>query len=127
MRITVDQAREYFMDPSQHLFGITPDNLPDDPVQYWAHEDLCGVFHPAPWPDVWMGHYAMKPSGRGRSDETARYILTQFWQSERPSRIVGWTDASNKRALAFAKRIGFTVDGTMPTEKGDVVMTGWRL
>lgn len=114
MRITVDEARAYFAHPSQQLFGITPDALPAEGVEYWADGPLCGVFHCAPWPGCWMAHYAAKPEGWGRLDRHAKAILVAFWDDKQPAAIIGWTEKTNRAALAFARRIGFREDGDLP-------------
>jgi hypothetical protein len=106
--------------------GITPKTLPDDGFEYWACGPVCGVFHPAWWPGVWMAHYGMKPEGLGKYVDPSREILMEFWKHKDPERIIGWTDASNRAALAFAKRVGFIKDGEMKINSGTVVMTGWR-
>ena len=126
-RRSIEDAREFFADPSQQIFGATPDTLPeDDCVQYWIDGPLCAVFHPAPWPDVWMAHYALKPEGKGRGVEPAKRLLRAFCEAEKPVRIVGWTQASNRLAVAFARRCGFVVDGVLPLESGDVLMQGYE-
>lgn len=123
MRITRDEARAFFAHPSQQLGGLSPDNLPD--VEYWADGGICGAFHLALWPGVWMAHYGVKPDHWGRLDAPAKRVLTEFWQARQPQRIIGWTLASNRHALAFAKRIGFTIDGTMPLQGDALIMQGW--
>jgi RimJ/RimL family protein N-acetyltransferase len=121
VRITADEAREYFAHPSQKT-GIDPDNLPGDPVQYWAEGGVCGLFHPSFWPDVWMGHYAVKPEVWGKTIEPARAILLEFWEAASPQLIIGWTDQNNRQALKFARRLGFKEIGTM---RNGVVTQEW--
>ena len=123
MKITVDEARAYFAHPSQQIEGLTADNLPAD-VEYWAHGPICGAFHLF-WPGVWMAHYGAKPEAWGNLILPARRVLREFWAAKQPERIVGWTKASNRHAVAFAKRIGFEIDGTMPLPGGTIVMQGW--
>ncbi|WP_386681820.1 hypothetical protein [Loktanella sp. R86503] len=125
-RITVDQARPFWADPSQHVMGSAPDTLPDEGFEYWADGPVCVVFHLALWPGVWMAHYGMKREGLGHYVEPAKRILHAFWAEKSPARIIGWTDASNRAAVAFAGRCGFTKDGEIPTDNGSVLMTGWR-
>ncbi len=84
------------------------------------------MFHVAPWPGVWMAHYAAKPEGWGFLVPHARRILDAFWREKEPARIVGWTEAKNRAAVAFARRIGFTEDGRMALPDGVVIMSGWR-
>ena len=127
MIITVDEARAYFAHPSQQLGGLSPDNLPTDGVEYWADEGICGAFHLAMWPGVYMAHYGVNPQAWGRLEAPAKRILTAFWQARQPQRIIGWTLASNRHAMSFAKRIGFTVDGQMPLSTDTLIMQGWTL
>ena len=124
-RISVGEARAYFAHPSQQLYGITPDTLPGEPVQYWADGPLCGIFHPSFWPGVWMCHHAAKPEGWGHLNGPARRILDAFARDARPLRIIGWTDAANRHAIAFTRRMGFAEDGRMPVGSTEIVMTGW--
>lgn len=124
MRITTDQAREYFADPSQHIMGITPESLPEaDDFMWFARGDICVVFHLAPHPNIYMAHFAVKPEGRGKSDGDAKDILSHFWQTMSPDAIIGWTPAECRHAIAFAKRIGFRTDGFLA---GKIVMQSWR-
>ena len=125
LKISVNEARAYWSDRSQQIGGITPETLPDVGFEYWADGPICGVFHPAAWPGVWMAHYGAKPEGRGRFVDHARRILCAFWEAHDPARVIGWTHSNNRAALAFAKRIGFQVDGRFPVQDGEIIMTGW--
>lgn len=124
--VTVDQAREFFMDKSQQLMGITPDALPDEGMVYYADDRMCLAFHRAPYPDVWMVHVAAKPVFWGRLDGSGRYLLNLFWNAFDPQRIVAWTPVRFRHAIALAKRCGFVDDGRMSLPDGDVAMMGWR-
>lgn len=126
MRITVDEAREYFAHPSQQLFGITPDCLPDDGFEYWAEGPICGVFHSAPWPGVWMLHFAAKPEGRGHLVQPAKRVLAAFATDKKPARIIGWTPRKFSHAVALARRVGFVQDGVLPMPDGEIIMQGWK-
>lgn len=126
MRITVDEAREYFAHPSQQVYGITPDTLPDEPFEYWASGPLCGCAHPAPYRDVWMVHFAAKPEGMGQLIPHARALMHEFWDAKKPARLIGWTPVRFRAALAFVRRVGFVEDGILPLPDGEVVMSGWR-
>lgn len=125
MRITVEQARGFFVDPSQQIMGITPEKLPEAGFEYWAQGAVCWAFHLAPWPGVWMAHFAMKPEGWGRSVEDARAVLCEFWAEKKPGRLIGWTPASNRAALAFTRRLGAVRDGVLPMPDGEIIMQGW--
>lgn len=123
----MNEARAFFAHESQQKFSaVTPDTLPDEGFEYWASGPVCGVFHRMPWPDVWAGHYGVVPSGWGRATAPARAILEAFWDARGCARIVGWTPESNRAALAFARRLGFVIDGAMPTTEGTVIMQGWQ-
>lgn len=126
MRITVDEAREYFAHPSQQVYGITPDTLPDEPFEYWADGPVCGVAHLAPFPNVWMVHIACKPEGWGKATGHTRKLLHEFWNDRKPARIIGWTPAKFRHAVAMNRRLGFVEDGRLPLPDGDVIMFGWR-
>lgn len=127
MRITREEARAFFAHPSQLRGAMldSPDDLPES-VEYWADGPICGVFHLAFWPGVWMVHYGVKPEGWGKLIAPSRRILIAFWEHHRPQRIIGWTDARNKAALALTRRVGFQEDGRMQLDGHEVVMTGYR-
>lgn len=124
-KITVNQAREYFTDPSQQLHGITDKNLPDEGFEYWADGPVCGVFHRVAWPGVFMCHYGVKPEGWGKLVKPAKRILEAFWGEHNPKRLIGWTPDTNTAALGFAKRLGFTIDGEMDLGEVKIIMQGW--
>lgn len=124
MRVTADEAREYFVHPSQRLFDLDPQDLPEG-LEYWADGPICGVFHMAFWPGVWMGHFGVKPDGWGHIDLCAQRVLAEFSESVQPARIVGWVEKRNAAAVAFVRRIGFDVDGEMDLPSGAVIMFGW--
>ncbi len=125
--ITSEQARPYFEHPSQQLFGITPDSLPDEPFQYWADGPVCGIFHPGPYEGVWMGHFAVIPEGRGRLTEPAKRILRDFSVATGYPTIMGWTPSRLRPALAFVKRLGFNVTGEFMANGELITITTWRL
>ena len=122
----MDEARAYFAHPSQQLFGITPDNLPGEPFEYWAQGGICGVMHQMPAPGVWMVHIAAMPGHWGHLVADARAALREFWEEKHPARIVGWTPARLRAAVAFSRRVGFEEDGRLPLPDGEIIMSGWR-
>jgi hypothetical protein len=126
-QITVGQAWEYFAHPTQIKASmIEPDQLPEVGFDYWASGDLCGAFHKAHWPDVWMGHFATKPTGWGNNIKHGKAILNAFWADQQPTLIIGWTPARNRAALAFTRRLGFELMGEMPLPDGKIIMQGWK-
>jgi RimJ/RimL family protein N-acetyltransferase len=128
-RTNADEARPYFDHPSQRKGGmVDPANLHDDGIEYLIHMGgVCGAFHAAQWPGVWMAHYGMQPRAWGFAVGPALDILRTFWMAKQPERIIGWTKESNRAALAFAKRLGFEIDGRMDLPSGPVILQGWRL
>lgn len=120
MRITVDEARAYFAHPSQQV-GVTPDDLPEDGVEYWADGPVCLIFHGTAAVDVWMVHLAVKPEGYGQLIEPTRRILAAFWAEKKPKHIVAWIEDHRAAAIAFARKVGLTEDGRFP----GTVMLGW--
>lgn len=126
--ITAAEARAFFAAPSQMRHGeIDPADLHDDGLEYWAEDGVCGVFHAALWPGVWMAHYGVMPESWGRTIAPARRILAAFWEAKQPQRIIGWTKESNRAALSFARRLGFEIDGRLDLPSGPVIMQGWRI
>lgn len=125
-QIGVDEAREFFAHPSQLRGAMldSADDLPADGVEYWADGPICGAFHRAPWPGVWWGHYGVKPEGWGAITAPAQRILRAFCAAEAVSCIVGWTDSQNRAAIAFARRLGFVITGTV--DAGRVTQSEWR-
>lgn len=126
MRISVDAAREYFAHPSQQVFGITPDTLPDDPFEYWADGPVCSIVHMAPHPGVWMCHLTVKPEGWGKAIPHAKALLREFWEERQPKRLIGWTPSHLRAAVAFTRRVGFVEDGRMNLGDYEIIMSGYR-
>lgn len=127
MRVTVDEAREYFQHASQQKAAlITPDALPEQNVLYYAKDGVCVCFHDAHWRGVIMAHYGVKPEVWGRTVEPAKAILRAFWDEYKPDAIIGWTDAANKLAISFAQRVGFIEYGRLKLPSGTVIMQEWK-
>lgn len=124
-RVSVEDARSFFEHKSQQIFGITPQNLPETGCEYWVSGGLCVALHGQAWPGVYMAHYGAKPEFWGRLVEPAKDILAAFWAEKEPQRIIGWTAEGNRPALAFARRIGFEIDGKLKLPSGNVIMQGY--
>jgi RimJ/RimL family protein N-acetyltransferase len=126
-RVTVEEARPFWADPSQHVMGAHPDMLPGgDGFHYWASGPVCGVFHPHLWPGVWMVHIGCKPSGWGIAADYARAGLLGFWADQSPQAVVAWVQDANRAVLALMRRVGFQPDGVLRLPPGDVNMQSWR-
>lgn len=95
-------------------------------MKFRACDGVCIAFHEHLWPGVWMGHLGVKRDAFGRSDEALRAILSAFALETGADRIVGWIKESNRAALAMCRRVGFEMDGRLPTAE-PAIMVGWRL
>lgn len=125
MKVGVEVAREYMRHPSQQLFDLGPEDLPED-FEYRAKHGLCLIFHGALWPGVYMVHCLADPKWWGDLDETAIALLGEFWDEQQPERIIAWVLESNRAVCAFTRRVGFVDDGRMALDSGDILMKGWR-
>lgn len=126
MRITVDEARVYFAHPSQQKASlITPDALPERGVIYYATGGVCGCFHDAHWPGVVMAHYGVLPEAWGSTVAAGKAILRQFAADYEPQAIIGWTDESNRAALAYARRLGFEEYGRLVLPDTTIIEQRW--
>ena len=123
-RVCAIEARWFFEDESQQTHGLDPQDLDDDLI-YFASGPVCGVFHPLPWDHLWMAHYGVRIEGWGHLLQPAREVLHAFEDACAPVGIIGWTEETNRAALAFAKRLGFVVEGVMDLPTGRVVMQRW--
>ncbi|MDT1061195.1 hypothetical protein RM190_04940 [Paracoccus sp. CPCC 101403] len=125
-RLSVAEARPFFEHPTQLRGAMLAcaDDLPEG-VEYRACGPVCGAFHRAPWPGAWFAHYGVKPEAWGRLIEPARAVLTDFAHEADATLFIGWTPASNRAAIAFAKRLGFAVTGTL--DGGAVICTEMRV
>lgn len=122
-RITPDEARRYFADPSQQVLDVTPDTLPEEWCEYWADGPVCIVFHATAAENVWMAHLAVLPEARGHLVEPALRVLRAFWAHHNPRRIVAWIEETRRPAIAFARRLGAREHGRIP----GTVMMDWSL
>ena len=123
--ITSAQAAEYFADKSQQIMGVDPENLPDEPFEYWADGPLLGIFHPGPQVGVWMLHFAAKPSGYGKLVPHAHNILRDFGAKRGYPTVMGWTPKRLRAAVALAKRVGFETVGEFTANGEAFVITVW--
>lgn len=98
--------------------------LPDF-CEYRAESGVCGAFHPAFWPGVWMGHIGVMPQAWGQIEAPARRIMTGFFEEQEATRIIGWVKENNRAMLALCRRLGFETDGQLPLPE-PVVLLGWR-
>lgn len=124
MRITAAEAEAYFAHPSQRKAAMLDGPLPDV-CEYRAQDGVCGAFHLALWPDVWMGHIGVLPQSWGQVEPAAMAILRDFYEEQQPDRIIGWVKERNRAMLALCRRLGFEIDGRLPLSE-PVVMLGWR-
>lgn len=127
MKITADEAREYLLHPTQQVYGLTPEKLPEFGVEYYADGPLCGMFHASHWPGVWQFHIGAKPEGWGHLVAPARRILRTFWDEQNPVRVTAWIEERNRLTLALARRVGFRIDGKLPLPGGAIIMNGWTI
>lgn len=123
--VKAHEARGFWAHPSQHV-GATEADLPETGVLYMASGPICAGFRLAGYPGVYFADYGVKPEGWGRLTDPAKEILAEFWRMASPELIIGWTEASNRAALAFAKRIGFRETGQMSLTSGALVAQEWR-
>jgi hypothetical protein len=111
MKINAEQAKAFFAHPSQQIYDLDPEFLPDEGFHYYASGNVCGAFHLGPIPGVYFGHSGVRYP-RGLSIvSSAKSILREFWADKKPRAIVGWIDTDNHAALAFNRRIGFESRG----------------
>jgi hypothetical protein len=123
VKITAHEARTFFLDPTQRLFGFDPETLPDDVFEYWADGPFLGIFVPGPLVGTWVIHIGAKRVGG--LEPHARAVLNEFWAARSPERVIAWTPSRLPLAVALAKRCGFREDGRFPYEDGEIIMTGW--
>ncbi len=122
-QIDVDEAREFFVHPSQWK-SARPDELPTDGVVYWASGPVCGVFRDFSLPGVLDAHCGVKPEGWGHTVDHARAILQAVWSAYSPRLIVALTPADNRATLAFNRRCGFARQGDLPI---GIVIQSWSM
>ena len=126
MRISVDQAREYFQHPSQQRegVGLMPDQLHDDGVTYYATEHMCLLVHE--YEGEPMVHIAVKPEGWGRLDDPCVTLLTWVQADWNADRLLALIDENNRAVVRMANAVGFT--GSQQVEMVDKLYTlkEWR-
>lgn len=122
MKITVDEAREYFAHVSQQKASmITPDKLPENGVVYYAQGGVCLMFNDAHWPGVAMVHCAVNQDAHGAAVEPARAIIAEFIDDYQPQAIIAWLDEKNRAAIAYSRRVGFQDCGRFELPSGGVI------
>lgn len=121
MRVTVDEAREYFAHPSQHAFGMTEKDLPED-YTYYATGGVCLAFHSVLWPGVWACHVGVRPEAWGHTVRPSKALLRAFWVDMDPKAIIFAINANNRAAVSLAERVGGTLAGSF----GGLVVMEWR-
>lgn len=104
-RVGVEEARTFWKDASQHIGG-TPDQLPDEGIEYWACGGICVAFQQF-GPGIWQADYGVKPKHWGNLDGAAAAVLRAFCSEKSPRTVFGRTEKSNRLAVSFAKRLGF--------------------
>lgn len=126
MRISVEEAKPYFDHPTQRRASIiTPETLPVTGVVYYAIGGVCGCFHDAHWPGIIMAHYGVKPEAWGETVPAGKEILWMFADDYQPKAIIGWTDADNRAALSYARRLGFKEYGRLELPDSTVIKQRW--
>ena len=122
MRITVEKARQFFAHPSQHAFGMTEDDLPEDYI-YHADGGVCLAFHPVLWPGVYAVHVGAMPEAIGATTAPVRRLLAEFAGDMAPKAIIAAIDEKNRLAIALARRVGGEMAGAI--SPGLIIME-WR-
>ena len=123
MRITIDEARQYFAHPSQRN-NADPETLPVWAV-YHALGGVCLLAHPMPLDGLWMVHLGVLPSAWGRVTEPARELLKEISAENRVERMLAWVPEDNRHVAALCRRVGFELDGRLPLAR-PLLMYGWR-
>lgn len=120
-RVGVDEARAFFVHPSQ-LRGSMLENADDlhPGLDFIADGPVCMGFHAAPWPDALFCHLGVMPSGWGSTTEPVGRILAACGAST----VVAWVKADNRAVRALGRRCGFIEIGQIIG--GAAVMLEWR-
>lgn len=126
MRISRDEARRFWAHPSQQIFGMTPDLLPDEPFIYFASGPFCGVAHPGPLRGVWIVDYAALPEGRGHLIQHARTVANECIEVTGATSLMGLTRTDLRLAISFITRVGFEKIGTITASNGEFVISKYR-
>ena len=126
-QLTRSEALEYWQDPSQQLYGLKLEDLPepDENFAYFGVNNLAALVHASFWPGVYMFHIGVKPEGRGRLKEESfelLYGVTDFYDAER---LTTWVPSENRAANAMAIRTGLTLDGKLKLKNMYINMYGW--
>ena len=121
VRIGLDEARQYFAHPSQHAFGLTEADLPEN-AAYYADGDVCGAFQGVLWPGIVAAHIGVKPDACGMTFEPALRILVEFSGEFPDMSIIGIIGKDNRLAVSQAKKLGFETKAII----GPIELMEWR-
>jgi RimJ/RimL family protein N-acetyltransferase len=125
MKIIANEARQYFLHPSQNKSELDPAELHDAGIEYRAEDGVCLAFHGSMWPDVWSVHIGTTPDMWGRLDAIVMRLLRGFFAEMKALRIVAWVPRANCAVHALARRVGFVIDGVLPLADNEITMIGW--
>ena len=124
MRIGVDDARKFWMHPTQHDRGVTGEDLPAW-ADYWADGPACIMTYEVLWPGVISAHIGVLPEAWGSTVEPVKRLLSEIWTEKQPERIIAHIKEENRLACRLVERVGATIDGKTPVRGGTVLQYGW--
>jgi hypothetical protein len=126
-QLTRQEAVEYWGDPSQQLYGLTLEDLPEPGfMQYFAVNNLAAMVHASWWPGVYMFHIGVKPEGRGNLREESLELLNGVTDYYGAQALTTWVPSDNRAARAMAVRTGLTLDGVTRLNNLDLYLFSWR-
>lgn len=126
--LTRTEALEYWSDPSQQLYGMNLEALPEpnEHMDYFGVENLAALVHKSFWPDVYMFHIGVKPQGRGNLKDESLELLNGVFDYYKAIRLTTWVPSDNRAADAMARRTGLELDGVIPLNNNmHINMYGW--
>lgn len=125
MRIPLEEARAYWMHPTQHSMGFTGNDLPDW-ADYWADSGVCIMAHRSFWPGIVAVHIGVLPEAWGNTVEPTEKLLREIWRDANPTRIIAHVHESNRLACRLCRKVGAEIDGRTPIPGGSVIQYGWK-